>query len=854
MRRPFLFVCCVFLLAIPAVAQRLPRTVIPEHYTLQLVPDLGRGTFAGEETIDVAVCEPVSVIELHSFGLEIGDATVTSAGQAQQVTVTPDPKTQIVQLKLAQALAGGEAAIHVRFSGKLNDELHGFYQSHSARRKYAVTFFEPVFARNAFPCFDEPDLKATFDLSTIVDDGDTAISNGKIVSDRPGPSAGKHTIHFATSPKMSTYLVALAVGDFQCAEDSVNGTPIRVCAPPEDEARTQFALQVMKRSLPFYEQYFGIKYPFGKLDMVIGPDFIPGMENTASIFCNDEMLLDEKDSPLSTQQEVADTISHEVAHQWFGDLVTLKWWDDTWLNEGFATWISPKVLQQWRPDWTLSEGLLNEGIYLDSLRSTHPVRTDLEDPTKLFSAFDDITYGKTAAVLRMLESYLGKELFRAGISAYLKKYAFGNATAEDLWKTLAEVSHRPIIPLMRSFIDQPGIPLVTVESTCEDGNTRLKLSQHRYFFDHALATKAASERWQIPVCYRRPSGTQCILLTEQAQTFKINGCENWLTGNSAGEGYYRTLYSPATLAPLLANARSLDAGEQSALLRDSWALAQSGQAPITDFLKVMQAVDLTSNANIGSRVARNIDQLDDRLATEASTPAFQKRVRQLLRPVAAKLGWYPAVGENDERRKLRSTILYALGTTGGDPEVVAEARRRTDRYLDDPTSIDATMAESILTIAAWNGDAELFDRIAAKAKSAKTHDELFRYLHALGTFRDPALMQRALAIMQSNVQPGELSYIMPDMLGHAATRATTWEYEKAHWKEIDEHQLYFGRAYFIETLGNFCDATHRRDVESFFATNDPKDAANSLHGALEQIDYCIAFRETQRPAFEEWLK
>jgi aminopeptidase N len=577
------------------------------------------------------------------------------------------------------------------------------------------------------------------------------------------------------------------------------------------------------------------------------------MENSASIFCNDEMLLDEKDSPLSTQQEAADTISHEIAHQWFGDLVTLKWWDDTWLNEGFATWIAPKPLRQWRPDWNLSDGILAEGIYLDSLRSTHPVRANLEDPAQLFSAFDDITYGKTAAVLRMLEAYLGKEPFRAGVSAYLKKYAYSNATAEDLWNTLAEVSHRPIIPLMRSFIDQPGIPLVTIETTCEDGNTRLKLSQHRYFFDHALATKESSERWQIPVCYRRPSGTQCTLLTEREQTVKINGCETWLAGNSAGEGYYRTLYSPAALAPLLANARSLDAGEQSALLRDSWAVAQSGQAPITDFLKVIYALDLTSNAITTYRVALYLGQLDDRLGTEASRSAFQDRVRQLLRPVAAKLGWEPAPGENDEQRRLRSSILYALGTTAADPEVIAEARRRTERYLTDPTSIDGTMAESILTIAAWNGDTELFDKIAAKAKSARTHDELFRYLNALGAFRDPSLMQRALAIMQSSVQPGELSYIMPDMLRHGATRDTTWQYLKAHWKEIDEHQLYFGRAYFIETLGNFCDASHRRDVESFFRTNDPKDAANSLRGALEQIDYCIAFRETQRPAFERWL-
>ncbi|HEX7676793.1 MAG TPA: ERAP1-like C-terminal domain-containing protein, partial [Thermoanaerobaculia bacterium] len=271
------------------------------------------------------------------------------------------------------------------------------------------------------------------------------------------------------------------------------------------------------------------------------------------------------------------------------------------------------------------------------------------------------------------------------------------------------------------------------------------------------------------------------------------------------------------------------------------------------YLKFVQAIDLGENANIASSVTRGLGYLDDRLVTDDARPAFQARVRQLLRPAAAKLGWQGAANESDEQVRLRSTLLVALGTTGADPEVIAEARQRAERYLADPKSLDPTLAEGVLTIAAWNGDAVLFDKLAAKARAAGSHDELFRYLGALAYFRDPILIPRALTIIKESVQPGELYYIMPTMLYSAPTREASWEYLKAHWKEIDEHQLYFARAAFLDSIGHFCDAAHRRDVQSFFTTHDVKDAANALSGALEQIDYCIDFRQTQRTALEGWL-
>jgi aminopeptidase N len=844
----------LLLLAIPVSAQRLPRTVIPEHYTIHLTPDLGAGTFEGEETIKTMVKEPVTAIELNAVELDLRDVTVSAHGKSQPATVTADAKTQIVHLALPSAIPKGAAEIHLRFAGKLNEELHGFYQSHTARRKYAVTQFEPADARRAFPCFDEPDLKATFDISATVDAGDTAISNGRIISDQPGPGTGKHTLRFSTSPRMSTYLSALTVGDFQCSADTAGDTPIRVCVTPENAGRTRFALDAAKASLTFYEGYFGMKYPFGKLDITEGPDFIEGMENTASIFCDDEIVLDPKDTSLFNQQNAANLISHEIAHQWFGDLLTMKWWDDTWLNEGFATWIANKPLQRWRPDWKAGDFYESAGAHYDSFRSTHPVRTNIEDPAQLFAAFDLITYGKTAAVLRMLESYLGEESFRTGIRAYMKKHASGNATAEDLWSALAEASGKPVVPMMRAFIEQPGVPLVTVESSCKDNRTEVTLSQRRFFYDRTLLDKGSTDRWPVPVCLRRPSGTKCTLLSEPRQTVTLPACESWLLGNAGANGYYRVAYDEHTFGTLTANAaKALNADERSALVRDTWALVTAGREPVTAYLQLVGALDLADDGNLTERIARNLSTLGDRLATDSTRAAYQERIRSLLRPGAEKVGWDAAPGESDERRRLRAVLLLALGTTGADPETVATARARAERYFADPSSLDASLADTVLRIAAWNGDAALFDKLEAKAKTAKTHDELFRYLDGIQAFRDPALITRALDTLRSSVQPGELYFILPDMLYVAPTRSPAWEYLKAHWADIDAHQLYFARTAFIDALGTSCDAGHRADVESFFAKNDPKDARNAVRTALEQIDYCTDFRQQQQAAFDKWL-
>src|SRR3954463_4105707 len=446
-------------------AQRLPNTVVPSHYKLSLDPDIGQQMFSGEETITVQVQQSTSEIVLNSLGLEISVAEVTVANKTLPAQVTYDQPNEMVRLSFAEPVPKSAVNLHLKFSGKLTSGLRGLYLSKSARRQYAVTQFEGTYARMMFPGFDEPAYKATFDLSVIADKGDTAISNGRIIKDEPLPGFTRHEITFSTSPRMSTYLVALAIGDWQCLSRTVDGIPIRVCAVPEKKDYGAFGLDVAAHSIQFYDQWYGIKYPFGKLDMVAIPDYEwGGMENTASIFYRDTaLLLDAKNASICRKRGQATTIAHEIAHQWFGDLVTAAWWDDIWLNEGFATWMSTKPIEAWHPEWRLEDDAAAQAqriIGVDSLSSARAIHGNPSTPSEIKEMFDGITYEKGAAVLRMLESYVRPEVFRKGVNAYLAAHANGNATSSDFWHAEAQASGKPIDKIMPTFVMQPGVPML----------------------------------------------------------------------------------------------------------------------------------------------------------------------------------------------------------------------------------------------------------------------------------------------------------------------------------------------------------------------------------------------------------
>src|SRR6202049_2998078 len=485
MKRIFAVITFLVLTFSLAVAQRLPENARPENYKLTFRPDLEQARFEGDETIAIRLLKPGSEITLNAVDIDFHDVTVTSGGATQKAKVTPEKEKEMVVLTLANPLRAGSATVHITYTGILNSEMRGLYLGKDDQgRKYAASQFEATDARRAFPSFDEPDYKATFDITAVADKGLVAISNQKIVSDTTGPG-DKHTVRFAKTARMSSYLAALVVGNFEYIEGESDGIPIRVYSTPGKKEMGSFALDVASNVLKYYDRYFGIKYPYGKLDLIGLPDFSAGvMENTGCITFREVILLiDEKQGSIELKQNIASVIAHEMAHQWFGDLVTMKWWDDIWLNEGFATWMSSKPVEAWKPEWNFNLDDVSQAggtINVDSLANTRPIHQAADTPAQIMELFDGIAYGKAAAVLRMLESYLGEETFRAGVNAYIQQHQYANATADDFWEAQAKTSKKPVDQIMPTFVKQAGVPIINVKSQCSGDSTTVTLDQRRY--------------------------------------------------------------------------------------------------------------------------------------------------------------------------------------------------------------------------------------------------------------------------------------------------------------------------------------------------------------------------------------
>jgi aminopeptidase N len=506
--RQLFFLIASFLLAFACAAQRLPQIAVPDSYQLSLTPDFSNNTFAGQETIRVQVLKPTIEIVLHAKDINFQGVSITSAGVSQAARVTLDQDSQMASLSIDRLLKPGPATIRIRYTGTLNDELRGFYIGKDDQgRKYAATQLEDTDARRAFPSFDEPSFKASFDITVVADKDMTVISNGKVVSDTPGPADSKHTVHFSTTPRMSSYLVAVLVGHFEYIQGEADGIPIRIWTTPGKKKLGSFALEAAKFNLSYYDRYFGIKYPYGKLDLVGVEDFSAGaMENTGCIVFRDVLLLlDENHAALDMKKLVASVIAHEMAHQWFGDLVTMKWWDNKWLNEGFATWMSRKPVAAWKPEWSVELDALRrtlDSFDKDSLVNTHPIHQPADTPAQILEIDDSITYDKTAAVLGMMESYLGPASFRAGVDLYLKQHSYANATAADFWNAETHASGKPVDKIMPTWIEQAGLPLIVVKAKCLDDVEKVTLEQERYFYDRAKLNAGSPELWQIPICMK----------------------------------------------------------------------------------------------------------------------------------------------------------------------------------------------------------------------------------------------------------------------------------------------------------------------------------------------------------------
>ncbi len=874
----------MLLLAGPATAERLSGATVPEHYTLWFAPNLQNATFRGRATIRVHLSAASTTVTLHATELAFTQVRITAGARTQTARVSTDAASETATFTVDRPVPAGTASIDIAYTGSLNDKLRGFYLSTANGRKYAISQMEATDARRAFPSFDEPAYKATFDISLTIDAGDTAISNGRQIADAPGPEPNTHTVTFATTPRMSSYLVALLVGDFTCRTGQADGTVVRVCATPDKLPLTRFALSAAEQQLAFYNRYFGLTYPFGKLDIVAVPDFAAGaMENAGAITFRERLLLVEPErASVSSLKNVASTISHEIAHQWFGELVTMRWWDDIWLNEGFATWAASKPLAEWKPLWRvdLDDAADTQGaLAIDALRTTRAIRMRVDTPDQINEVFDGIAYEKTAGVLRMIEAYVGPEPFRNAIRSYLRKHAFGNATGEDFWTELARVTGRPVDRVLKGFVDQPGAPVVSVRTRCVQGATDLTLTQERFVggprpaavvpaatptaTPTAATASASSPLWTLPVCFHGGTGPlRCEVLDTRQTTIHTAGCGPVFV-NAGSRGYYFSEYEPDAVRALAGPAAGLTTIEKISLLGDEWRMIRAGRHDVGSYLDVASGLAGDETPAVIDDIAGRIGVVATDIADQAERAPLQRWIRARFGPTLAALGLPGPAADTDDRLGRRATLLSLVGQTGNDPAVQAQARELARLYLDSPTTspsasaaaLSPTLAGTVLRVAASSGDQTLYDEYLARIQKPGEPEEYYRFLSALPSFRDPALVKRTLDFALSPaVRSQDTPTLVAGLLGSTWGRDLAWDFSRNRWAELTAKLGTFqGVPSVVGALGGFCSLERRDQIRAFFTEHPVPSAARALAQAIERIDACVDLDARQSPAFARWL-
>jgi len=782
---------------------RLPRNVVPNHYSLTLIPDLALAAFDGEATIEVEVGELADEVVLNAAELEISEARFGREGEPVRVaSVLPRPEEEQVALRPAQPLEPGPWTLDLRFSGKLNDLLRGLYRSKFRRDNgqetwLAATQFEATDARRAFPCWDEPDFKASFSITVIADEGLTVLSNASAVSSEQVGN-GKVRVRFADTITMSTYLVAVVIGPFELTGPrEVEGVPLRIAHVPGRGALTGLAEDAAAHALRFLRDYFSMPYPGDKLDHVGVPDFASGaMENLGLITYRESALLVSKQSSQDERQRVVSVIGHETAHMWFGDLVTMRWWDGTWLNEAFATYMELLVTDVFEPRWQIWSNFgvdAAAAMATDGLRSSRAIEFPVGRPEEVQEMFDVITYDKGAAVLRMIERYLGEDNFRRGLHFYLDKHRYSNTDTTDLWDALEVASDQPVRATMGTWVNQAGHPLVTAELT-PDG-TGLSLSQRRFLLDGGTID---DQRWVVPVAVRYATAGgaiehQQLLLEEATTTITLRGKPSWVVVNEGAWGFFRVLYSDELRNRIFASTGQLEGRERLSLASDTWAEAVAGLVPLGAPLALWSVLSADRDPDVWWGVAGAINLLD-LVAGQSERTTLAGITRQLAGGVFSEVGWEPGPGrgashaaEGPRLARLRARLVTLLGTLGADAEVRAEARRRLADADAGRAPLPPDLATAVARVVAAGGGEEEWEVLHSHYKKATTPQDEVRYLDALGGFSQPELLQRSVELgFSGEVRSQDAPFLLAGILSRRDGCAVAWQTIEGRWDEMLE--------------------------------------------------------------------
>jgi aminopeptidase N len=764
----------------------LPKNVVPVDYTVAIVPNVDKRTLSGKETVKLLFREPTATIQFNAIGMKFKNVRLD--GKAVKST-TIDEKRQIVSVTLARPAASGEHTLTMDYTAMIETGPRGlfaqpFKKPDGGKDILLSTQFEATDARRMFPCWDEPAFRSTFQLTTTTPSKWVSISNMPVEQRKVhGASA---TTTFQRSPKMPSYLIELTSGDMASISGKAGNTDINVWAVRGQEQYGEVALKNAEQILVDYNTYFDTAFPLPKLDLIAVPGGFQGaMENWGAITYNDQTLLVTPSSTIDNRQLVFSIEAHEMAHQWFGDLVTMGWWDDIWLNESFASWATAKETDLRNPSWHVREqedGGKEAAMRADARIDSKPVHNPVIDELAPENGAEGvIIYNKGQAVLRMLEAYIGPDTFRTGIRAYMKDRAYSNATSVDLWNALSKASGNDIGKLANLWINQPGFPIVSVASSCDASGARtIKLSQQRFLLE---GSDSAHQRWNIPLRLRigADGQAQSVLLTEEGQTLAAGRCDQALSINANADGFFRTAYDSATLRTNTQQFRKLPAGDRIAMLDDQWAQVENGTQPLSDYLALAAAQGDDPNERAWSQIMEALSVVEHAERGTAGHAAFVAYASELLKPVATRLGWQPAAEETAGVQRLRRNVLARLGAWG-DKSVVAEARKRFAAFVADPKALSPDDQATILTIVSQNADAATFTQLHAIAKASANETEVRRYYPILMRVRDPQLAAQAAAIALSPEIPPQA-----DVLRLGLVFGLNEENPQLSWKTFTEN-------------------------------------------------------------------
>jgi aminopeptidase N len=858
--KPCVAVACLMFTSVWAAdrvdaAQRivLPSNVVPSHYDIAIATDAPRMMFTGSVKIDLQVRQPTRSIKLNAADLAFGRVSLSGTTGAPKVVY--DAKEETATLTFPADIAAGRHLLSIDYRGKINQQAAGIfaldYDTAKGKKRALFTQFENSDARRFIPSWDEPNKKATFTLVATVPADEMALSNTPIASTQLLNGELKR-VTFVTSPKMSSYLLFFGLGDFERVSRKVNGVDIGVVVKRGDTDKAGYALDAASNILPYYEDYFGVKYPLPKLDLIAGPgssQFFGAMENWGAIFYFERDLeIDSKTSTEFDKRGVYITVAHEMAHQWFGDLVTMDWWEDLWLNEGFASWMELKAADQFHPEWKVwleSQNAKEGAMRLDARSGTHPIIQPIVDVLQANEAFDAITYSKGQAVIRMLENYVGADAFRAGVRNYIKAHAYGNTVTDDLWRELDKTSPRPVTAIAHDFTLQPGVPLIRATPSRKG----VRMSQDRFAVD---ATGSAPLSWRVPVL-ERPLQGKAIWHGVVTRSAPVEVPDRaGVMVNEGQAGYFRTLYDPVLLKSVAAHFRDLSAEDQLGVLNDSRALGYSGYEPLTDFLSLASQADVSMDAQVQDALAGKLQGIDALYDDLPGQNAFRAFGRKLLIPLFAVVGWDAKPNESQNVTLLRASLLDALGQFD-DPAVVAEARNRFAAYLKDSSHMAPDTRRSVLAIVAHHSNAAEWEQLHILAKEEKSTLAKQELYALLGTAHDKVLAQRALDLALSSEAAVTTR---PNIVASVGERypEMAFDFVNAHlalvnsWLEADSRNQYAARI-----AEGAHDTGMIEKLKTFAKAHVPETARGSAIKAESAIALAAEVRTKRLPDVDRWL-